>query len=63
MISFLYKNRKLLSNFFRIGSLFSMTMYNWTNVQAVKYYGLITLAQAGVDSALSILFVTWLGQA
>uniref|UniRef100_A0A914E256 Major facilitator superfamily (MFS) profile domain-containing protein n=1 Tax=Acrobeloides nanus TaxID=290746 RepID=A0A914E256_9BILA len=45
-----------------IGSLFSMAMYNWTNAQAVKYYGLIQVGQAAIDFIMNMLFIVWLGQ-
>lgn len=39
-----------------------MTMYDWTNTQAVKFYGIIQLGQSGVNFAINIFYIFWLGK-
>ena len=46
---------------FRVGAMFCMAMFDWTNKEAVKYVGLIELGRASVNVFMLLSFVWKLG--
>uniref|UniRef100_A0A914DF79 Major facilitator superfamily (MFS) profile domain-containing protein n=1 Tax=Acrobeloides nanus TaxID=290746 RepID=A0A914DF79_9BILA len=51
----------IVTNAETVGAMFCMAMFDWTNKEAVKYFGLIQLGQSAVNVFVSLSFAWKLG--